>query len=88
MPQFMTRVTCALGHGDIHFEWDEGPEAADAPMDHAEAMLARLVRLRVYGNPPPGWPKTRSQWRVCTLVRVEVYPADRVGGLPLAERDF
>jgi hypothetical protein len=51
-------------------------------------MIARLVRLRADGIPPPGWPKTRAEWSGCTLVRVEVYPGGHPGGLALAERDF
>ena len=88
MPQFTTRVTCGLGHGDIHFEWFEGLAPAHTPMEHAVAMCKRLLRLREAGTPPPGFPKTAAEWAGCRLIRVQVYPEDHKGGLPLAERDF
>lgn len=88
MPLYTTRVTCGLGRGDVHFEWYEGPAPGATPMAHAETMHAFLRRLHVEGAAPQGWPKTDAEWAACRLVRVQVYPAGRTGGLPLAERDF
>ncbi len=88
MPEFSTRVSCWLGRGDVLFEWYEGPAPADTPREYAAAAHAQLVRLREGGTPPPGWPKTAAEWSGCRLIRLQVYPAGHVGGLPLAERDF